>query len=80
MGPRFEQFAMVSQAAVAGLGLAIVPRFLIEEELRSGALVVPVDRPVSGSEGYYLVYPETRAQLPAVVAFRDWLLGECGGA
>ena len=80
MGPRFEQFAMVSQAAVAGLGLAIVPRFLIEEELRSGALVVPVDRPISGSEGYYLVYPQARAQLPAVVAFRDWLLGECGSA
>ncbi|PZU94499.1 MAG: LysR family transcriptional regulator [Chelatococcus sp.] len=78
MGPRFEQFAMVSQAAVAGLGMAIVPRFLVEEELRSGALVVPVDRPVSGAEGYYLVYPEARAGLPAVTAFRDWLLEECG--
>jgi LysR family glycine cleavage system transcriptional activator len=80
MGPRFEQFAMVSQAAVAGLGLAIVPRFLIEEELRSGSLVIPFDRPVTGSEGYYLVYPETRAELPAVIAFRDWLLGECAAA
>ena len=78
MGPRFEQFAMVSQAAVAGLGLAIVPRFLIEEELRSGVLVVPFDRPVRGTEGYYLVYPEARAGLPAIIAFRDWLLRECG--
>lgn len=80
MGPRFEQFAMVSQAAVAGLGLAIVPRFLVEEELRSGALVIPVDRPVAGSEGYYLVYPEAKATVPSVIAFRDWLLGECGAA
>ncbi len=80
MGPRFEQFAMVSQAAVAGLGVAIVPRFLVEEELRSGALVVPVDRPVTGSEGYYLVYPEAKAAMPAVIAFRDWLLGECRAA
>lgn len=77
MGPRFEQFAMVSQAAVAGLGLAIVPRFLVEEELRSGSLVIPFDRPVTGPEGYYLVYPETRESMPAVIAFRDWLLGEC---
>ncbi|MFY8151603.1 MAG: LysR substrate-binding domain-containing protein, partial [Hyphomicrobiales bacterium] len=77
MGPRFEQFAMVSQAAVAGLGLAIVPRFLVEEELRSGSLVIPFDRPVTGTEGYYLVYPETRTELPAVSAFRDWLLAEC---
>ena len=78
MGPRFEQFAMVSQAAVAGLGLAIVPRFLVEEELRAGSLVIPFDSPVTGTEGYYLVYPEAKASLPTVVAFRDWLLGECG--
>lgn len=78
MGPRFEQFAMVSQAAMAGLGLAIVPRFLVEEELRAGTLVIPIDSPVTGSEGYYLVYPEAKADLPAVVAFRTWLLGECG--
>ncbi len=77
MGPRFEQFAMVSQAAVAGLGLAIVPRFLVEEELRAGSLVIPFDRPVTGSGGYYLVYPEARAEWPAVIAFRDWLLEEC---
>ncbi|MGO4172052.1 LysR family transcriptional regulator [Bosea sp. TAF32] len=80
MGPRFEQFAMVSQAAVAGLGLAIVPRFLVEEELRSGALVIPVDRSLVGQEGYYLVYPEEKAGLPAVAAFRDWLLAECAPA
>lgn len=78
MGPRFEQFAMVAQAAVAGLGLAIVPRFLVEEELRTGALVIPVDRPVTGEEGYYLVYPAEKAGLPTVIAFRDWLLAECG--
>ncbi len=77
MGPRFEQFAMVSQAAVAGLGLAIVPRFLVEEELRSGALVIPVERSLIGREGYYLVYPDEKASLPTVAAFRDWLLAEC---
>ena len=80
MGPRFEQFAMIAQAAVAGLGLAIVPRFLVEEELRSGSLVIPIDRPVTGKDGYYLVYPEEKANLPTVIAFRDWLLGECAPA
>ncbi|MDJ1159525.1 LysR family transcriptional regulator [Chelatococcus sp. SYSU_G07232] len=80
MGPRFEQFAMVAQAAVAGLGLAIVPRFLVEEELKSGALAVPFDRPVTSAEAYYLVYPEEKANRPAVAAFRDWLVGECAAA
>lgn len=78
-GPRFEQFAMVAQAAVAGLGLAIVPRFLVEEEIRSGALVMPFDAPSRSEEAYWLVYPEAKAALPTVAAFRAWLLGEVGG-
>jgi LysR family glycine cleavage system transcriptional activator len=45
--------------------------------LRSGALVIPIDRSLIGQEGYYLVYPEEKANLPAVTAFRDWLLAEC---
>ncbi len=44
-GPRFEQFSMIAQAAVAGIGIALVPRFLIEEELGSGARN-PVERPL----------------------------------
>ena len=75
-GPRFEQFAMVAQAAVAGLGLAIVPRFLVEDELRTGALQIPFDRSVHSAEAYYLVYPEEKADWPPVAAFRGWLLGE----
>lgn len=77
-GPRFEQFAMVAQAAAAGLGLAILPRFLVEEELRSGVLVTPFDRPSRSEEAYWLVYPEEKAALPTVAAFRDWLLAEVG--
>jgi LysR family glycine cleavage system transcriptional activator len=77
-GPSFEQFAMVAQAAAAGLGLAILPRFLIEEELRSGQLVIVFDRPIESRRGYWLVYPEEKRHRPALVAFRDWLLAECG--
>jgi LysR family glycine cleavage system transcriptional activator len=77
-GPSFEQFAMVAQAAAAGLGLAILPRFLIEEELRSGQLVVAFDRPIESQRAYWLVYPEEKRHRPALAAFRDWLLAECG--
>ncbi|WP_406855867.1 transcriptional regulator GcvA [Alsobacter sp. KACC 23698] len=78
LGPSFEQFAMVAQAAVAGLGMAIVPRMLVEEELRSGALAVPFDRPIDSRQGYWLVYPEEKRDRPPIVAFRDWLLAQCG--
>jgi len=56
-----------------------VPRFLVEEELRTGVLVTPFDRPARSQEAYWLVYPEEKAKLPAVSAFRSWLLGEVGG-
>ena len=76
-GPSFEQFAMVAQAAIAGLGAAIVPRFLVEEEIGSGALVVPIDRPIESKQAYWLVYPEEKTDRPAVKAFRSWLLEQC---
>ena len=77
-GPRFEQFAMVAQAAVAGLGVAVVPRFLIEDELKSGQLVIPFDRPVESRQSYWLVYPTAQGERPALKSFRDWLLQAVG--
>lgn len=88
-GPRFEQFAMMAQAAVSGLGAALVPRFLVEPELATGALVT-LFHPGPGSAdtppgrepapAYYLVYPESRAQAPLVRAFRAWILAQCAAA
>lgn len=78
VGPRFEQFHMVIQAAMAGVGLALLPQFLIQEELASGRLVVAIDRPVTSEYAYYVVYPERMTDVQRVVVFRDWLLGQCG--
>jgi len=76
-GPRFEEFHMVIQAAIAGLGLAVLPRFLIQEELSSGRLAVAIDRPVTSTQAYYLVHPEGKGDLYKVCVFRDWLLEQC---
>ncbi len=72
----FEQFAQVLQAAVAGLGVALAPRVLIGEELARGALEPMFDASVVSRQGYYFVYPEAKRNLPALIAFRDWLLAE----
>jgi LysR family glycine cleavage system transcriptional activator len=74
-GLRFEQFEMIIQAAVSGIGIAMVPRFMIEAELRAGSLVIPFDHAMESVESYYLVYAERKRTLPTVIAFRDWLLG-----
>lgn len=72
----FEQFALVLRAAVAGLGFAIVPTVLVREELAAGELVPLFGPPVGTVQGYYLAYPAEKAVLPALVAFRAWLLEE----
>ena len=75
-GPRFEHFSMVIQAAIAGVGVAVLPRFLIEDELASGQLIMPFNIAVRSDHAYYLIYPEEKKDLPALIAFRDWLLSE----
>jgi LysR family transcriptional regulator, glycine cleavage system transcriptional activator len=77
-GPCYEQFAMIAQAAVSGLGAALLPRFLVETEITAGALVELFPQALTSTDAYYLVYPESRAQTPLVRAFCDWLLAQCG--
>ncbi len=72
----FEQFAMVSQAAIAELGVALVPKMLVKEEVASGELVELFDLSIIDSKAYFLAYPRERANYPPLVAFRDWLLGQ----
>ena len=74
-GTRFDHFYMMIQAAIAGLGVALLPRFLVQDEVLSGRLVVAADHELKTYSAYWLVYPEKKAQLPAVGQFRDWLLG-----
>ncbi len=72
-GPRFEQFAMIAQAAASGLGAALLPRFLVQEELASRTLVELPGGVLTGSDAYYLAVPLARAEAPVVRAFRDWM-------
>lgn len=71
-GPRYELFSMQCAAAEAGLGVALMPTLLVQEELAAQRLVVACRRPLSGQRGYYLVQPETEDR-PALADFKAWL-------
>jgi len=77
-GPHFDSFSMVAQAAVAGLGVAVLPKFLILDELASGRLVIPFGPTATSDKGYYLVYPERKAGLFSLQRFRAWLMESVG--
>jgi LysR family glycine cleavage system transcriptional activator len=78
-GPRFEQFSMTAAAAVSGMGVALVPRLLVEAELARGDLVQAHPFELSGQRHYYWVEPEGSASIPtqpakpAKTALLRWL-------
>ena len=61
------------QAAVSGLGAAIVPKYLVENELRQGKLVGLGGSATSVIGSYFLVWPERSAHHPPVIAFQNWI-------
>ncbi len=75
-GMVLEQFSMVTQAAVAGPGVAILPHFLIKNELERGELEILINIPLKNSAGYYLITPKTHTSYAPVNALREWLLNQ----
>jgi DNA-binding transcriptional LysR family regulator len=82
-GPRFEQFSMTAAAAASGLGVALVPRLLVEAELARGDLVQAHLFELSGQRHYYWVEPEgvnAPSTKLGVQALAGWLVALCKAA
>lgn len=75
-GLRFDQYAMVIEATLNGLGVAAIPNFLIESDLATGRLVALFDVSVQSRYAYYLVYPEVKRNWKNIKAFRRWIVAE----
>ena len=74
--PRFEHFYMIMQAAVAGLGVALLPRLLVKEDVSARRLVIPFEAPFQGEDAYCLVYPPAKRSDSRLEPLRRWLLEE----
>lgn len=61
-------------AAKAGLGLAVLPTFLLQEDLAAGRLQRVLPRLSLGSGSLYLMHPPSQHVPRKVTAFRDHLL------
>ncbi len=80
VGPRYDLHSMLIEAALAGLGVALVPRLYIETELEQGRLVAPWPDDKAVTKNFCLVLPEPieLSEGPLQV-FAKWLLGEARG-
>lgn len=70
---RYDMFIMAINAAVAGLGVAVLPRVLIERELASGALVQAHAHTLANPQTIYFSYPAQRADWAPLRQFDAWL-------
>lgn len=75
-GMLFDQSSTMTQAAVHGLGVALLPTFLAREEIRLGRLVPAINGAPVSLGHYALVWPEAQASHLPLMRFRDWLLGQ----
>jgi DNA-binding transcriptional LysR family regulator len=75
-GPRMELFSMLTEAAIQRLGVALIPRLLVEDELARGLLVHCLAQRHLSDRSYYLIVPERRSENPLLQGFRNWLAAE----
>ncbi|QRG07321.1 LysR family transcriptional regulator [Xanthobacter dioxanivorans] len=77
VGARYDLHAMQIEAALAGLGVALVPRLYIETELAEGRLAAPWPDGESISKTFCLVLPEPiRLSDAPIQVFANWLINE----
>lgn len=72
-GMTFDQFSTMAQAAVHGLGVALLPTFVADPYLRAGTLVLAAPDRQESIGSYYLVWPAGRPESAALRLFRAWL-------
>jgi putative choline sulfate-utilization transcription factor len=70
-------YPLVIQAAMAGRGVALGWRPLVDELLREGQLVAPAVPPLETARGYHLVTPHGREHWEALDSLRDWIERQC---
>lgn len=78
---RFGYYSLLIQAAVSGVGVALVPRVFVREELDAGVLGNPLGLGLKSRLGYYFVRPAARPgnEPPGLQRFASWLALQCAG-
>ncbi len=78
-GPlRSNNLSALLAAARAGLGLAVLPRYVAHDSIRSGAVQPLLPGWALPSQEMHAVYPSPRLVPTKVTGFVDWLQGQFG--
>lgn len=72
-GPRYELFTMSLAAVKQGMGVALIPRFLVQQALEAGEVVTPVEAGLEVQESYFFSHPVANAPSEALLELESWL-------
>lgn len=72
-GPRYGLLTMGLQAAVSGMGLALLPDYVAGDDIRAGRLLRLATTPYISPKSYYFVCPEEKLANAAMQSFIAWL-------
>ena len=72
----FDQFATMTMGVVHGLGVALLPTFLIAPDLAANRLRPVFGGPVKSQGSYYLVWPKDRPARAPLASFQLWLASQ----
>ncbi|MBT0570760.1 LysR family transcriptional regulator [Curvibacter sp. CHRR-16] len=75
-GVLVDQFSLALESALAGIGVALLPVFLVEGELRQGRLQRLWPEAVPSPGRYFLVWPTARTGYGPLQQFSHWLAGQ----
>jgi len=71
---RFLQMLMMREAAITGLGFAVVPLLLFQQDIQDGRLVQALQHTATARHGYHFLHRKTEDLNPKVKTFRKWLI------
>lgn len=72
-GLRFNQTTLALDAALAGQGIALASRFLVQRDLNASRLVQPIQITLEGGQDFFLLAPR-QGMSEAALQVRGWLL------
>lgn len=76
---RFDNYTLLIQAAIAGQGVAIGWRHLVDGLVEQGLLCRPLYGSLRSARGYYVVLPPRKRRGALIGRFVEWLEQERGG-
>lgn len=79
-GLQLDSQVVEGAAALAGQGVALLNARMWERDIAAGRLVAPFTLDATSGSSFWLVCPEARRNVPKIRLFREWSLGEVGGA